>query len=179
MKPYYVAPEVIAGDYTEKCDIWSCGVILFMLLSGRAPFNGTTDEEILEKVATGVYEMNPRRWGHISKEAKDLVCKMLEVNVEKRMSAADALKHPWFDAMAKLKEENIRPEAFNETLQNLKSYRVSILSRICLPNYVRLEENCNKPYGSSLCSTSLVKKSMKSYYQYLENLTKMETAKSP
>jgi len=52
---YYIAPEVIKGNYTEKCDIWSLGVLTFVILSGYPPFNGKDDSEILEKVKEGKF----------------------------------------------------------------------------------------------------------------------------
>ena len=58
--PYYIAPEVLRQDYNEKCDVWSCGVILFILLTGRPPFNGVTDQEILAKVKQGKYSITGR-----------------------------------------------------------------------------------------------------------------------
>ena len=147
-----------------------------MLLSGRAPFNGPTDNAILQKVVKGVYEMNPRHWGHISKEARDLVTKMLEMDIEKRLTAAETLKHPWFEAMAKLKDEDIKPQAFNEALQSLKSYRVrncDYQRNFIINVDIRLEENCSKHCGSSLCSNSLVRKNMRDYSRSLRNSTRM------
>jgi calcium-dependent protein kinase len=59
---YYIAPEVLLGNYTEKCDMWSIGVILFIMLSGKPPFFGSSDTEILNKVATGKYSLNGDIW---------------------------------------------------------------------------------------------------------------------
>lgn len=55
---YYMSPEVISGSYTEKCDLWSCGVILYMLLSGTPPFNGSTDDEIIREIKAGNFSFN-------------------------------------------------------------------------------------------------------------------------
>ena len=76
---YYIAPEVLKKNYNEKCDLWSCGVILFILLSGEPPFNGYTDEEIMNNVKTGEYNLKSRKWDKVSKEAKHLIMKSLRL----------------------------------------------------------------------------------------------------
>ena len=93
--PYYIAPEVIMGNYDEKCDIWSCGVIMYILLCGYAPFNGETDEKIFEKIKLGKYTFPKKEWDYVSSEAKDLIKHLLEYNPKKRYSANDVLKHHW------------------------------------------------------------------------------------
>lgn len=93
---YYVAPEVLLGSYDEKCDIWSIGIILYMLLSGMPPFDGRTDMEIIENVKKGQYSVEGGVWDDVSDAAKDLVCKMLTFDPKKRLSAKQALEHPWF-----------------------------------------------------------------------------------
>jgi calcium-dependent protein kinase len=58
--PYYVAPEVLKEDYDIKCDVWSCGVILYILISGSPPFNGPSEMDILESVRVGKYSLNKK-----------------------------------------------------------------------------------------------------------------------
>ena len=93
--PLYIAPEVLSKSYTEKCDIWSCGVILFILLSGSLPFKGTNQKELYHKIHRGIYSMSGGRWDGISKHAKNLVQSMMEINPLDRCSALEALDHPW------------------------------------------------------------------------------------
>ena len=71
--PYYIAPEVLNQRYNEKCDTWSIGVILYMTLVGSAPFDGKTDEDIINRIKIGKYNKNDSRYIEHSDEVKDLV----------------------------------------------------------------------------------------------------------
>jgi len=71
---YYVAPECLSGDYDEKCDVWSVGVLLYILLSGHPPFDGANDIQILEEVKRGHFTVEGGAWDYVSNEAKDLIC---------------------------------------------------------------------------------------------------------
>lgn len=64
--PYYIAPEVIRGSYDVKCDMWSCGVILYILLSGRPPFDGKNDSDILKSVEKASYHFNYPQFKNVS-----------------------------------------------------------------------------------------------------------------
>ena len=94
--PYYIAPEVLKKKYNEKCDIWSCGVILFILLGGYPPFNGKKREELFENILNKSVKFNQENWKSISDEAKDLIEKMLDKDFNSRPSAKQVLQHPWF-----------------------------------------------------------------------------------
>lgn len=92
---YYIAPEVIKGQYNEKCDIWSAGVILYILLTGTPPFNGSNDNEIYKKLSNFQYSFPEKKFKKISKEAIDLI-KLLLSEESKRPNATTVLEHPWF-----------------------------------------------------------------------------------
>lgn len=95
--PSYVAPEILEqGEYSNACDIWSIGVILYVLLSGYLPFYGNTQEELFDKILTASFSFNNKCWNDISDQAKDLVSKMLTLAPEDRPPAEECLKHPWF-----------------------------------------------------------------------------------
>ncbi|KAJ9180051.1 hypothetical protein P3X46_008344 [Hevea brasiliensis] len=94
--PYYVAPEVVMGrDYNEKSDVWSAGVVLYVMLAGIPPFYGETVEEIFEAVIRGNLRFPPRIFRTVSAAAKDLMRKMICRDVSRRFSAEQALRHPW------------------------------------------------------------------------------------
>lgn len=91
---YYVAPEVLAGSYDHKCDIWSLGVICYMLMSGAPPFNGANDPAIVQKIKKRKFDFTSKRWDGISDGAKQFISTLL-VDADKRPSAAEALKLDW------------------------------------------------------------------------------------
>ena len=86
--PYYIAPEVLKGNYNEKCDIWSIGVILWILLCGKPPFPGIDDTEVLRNVERAQWKFpNDSIWNHVSHDAKDFISQMLTKDPAKRISA--------------------------------------------------------------------------------------------
>jgi calcium-dependent protein kinase len=91
----YVAPQVIEGEYTEKCDLWSCGVIAYSLLSGYTPFEGMHDGETLQTILIGRFDFNDVVWDAVSQDAKDFICNLLAYEENERPTARQALAHPW------------------------------------------------------------------------------------
>ena len=132
---YYVSPEVLAGKYNKKCDIWSAGVILYILLSGVPPFNGPSDSVIYSKIEKMDYGFPGNNWKHISKEAKDLLMHMLSLEND-RYSASEVLAHPWFNIAKKktsLEKLNFSSKDFINYMQSnqlKKAVLVYIASRL-------------------------------------------------
>jgi calcium-dependent protein kinase len=123
---YYIAPEVLSRNYSELCDLWSCGVIMYILLTGRPPFNGINEEEIMKKIKEGNYDLSKYPWGIISEDAKNLVKGLLQIDPKKRYSAQDALNHKWFQS-EKIKTNksayDIKHRQVNKLVDNLIKYR--------------------------------------------------------
>lgn len=99
--PTYIAPEVLAGSYDERCDLWSCGVNMFIMLCGYPPFDGDCNGEIVEKVKEGKIHFAPQDWLNVSEDAKDLIRQLLVKDPSCRISAKDAIEHNWISKSAK------------------------------------------------------------------------------
>ena len=91
---YYMAPEVILGDYNEKCDVWSCGVILYIMLSGNPPFYDNNEEKLKKKIINIEYNFNLPIFSKVSEDAKDLI-RQIFVNKDERPSISDILSSTW------------------------------------------------------------------------------------
>lgn len=100
--PQYVAPEVIAGipglAYTRGVDMWSAGVVLYVLLSGYPPFYDDSEPALFDKIRRGDYNFDDPCWDTVSEDAKDMIRHLLVVDPEKRLSAAGCLEHKWMKA---------------------------------------------------------------------------------
>ena len=122
---YYIAPEVLKASYNEKCDLWSCGVIMYLLLSGRVPFNGKDDEEIFKNVRKGKYDLSEDPFDKISDECRSLLTGLLNMNNTKRLNSYEALNHPFiskYKSKEKFNSINNKREIGN-LFDNLKKFK--------------------------------------------------------
>jgi calcium-dependent protein kinase len=115
---FYLAPEILDASYDTKCDIWSAGCVLFVLLFGVPPFTGKTDIEVLTNIKRGIIHY-PERNYRISNEARALISLMLNRNASQRPSAEMLLRHVWFD---RVRERKIAPEVQGMALVHLQKF---------------------------------------------------------
>jgi len=108
--PFYIAPEILDGEYTEAVDNWSLGVILYIMLSGSPPFYGKDNREILRAVQKGVYTLSLKPFIKCSIEVKDLISKLLVKNTSKRYTAAMAYNHPWVQQQVEQESKDLTIE---------------------------------------------------------------------
>ncbi|OMJ85500.1 hypothetical protein SteCoe_13187 [Stentor coeruleus] len=94
---HYLAPEVIKNNYREKADIWSCGILALIMLTGALPYSGNNKEAIKEKIKSITTNELLEKMSQVSFEAQDFVRQMLETDPDKRITAENARKHPWLN----------------------------------------------------------------------------------
>ena len=119
---YFVAPEVIQDNYNEKCDIWSLGVILFIMLSGKPPFVGNDDIHTLKLIQEQKLKFKGQVWETISPACKALLHDMLLKNPEHRCSAAEVIAHEWFQQPDQPSENTL---VMQKSLNQLRDFSVS------------------------------------------------------
>ena len=123
---YYIAPEVLRQKYNKECDLWSVGVILYMFIVGHAPFDGCDDEEITSNIQRGVYRKKDRRWLKASKEVKDLIEKLLTYRPSQRLTALQALNHPWFKITdSNILYDNVPKSDVINCIKNILTYNIN------------------------------------------------------
>jgi serine/threonine protein kinase len=154
----YCSPEVLANNYNESCDIWSCGVLMYCLLSGYFPFRGEDEEEVISKILSGKFEFDIENFNNISDEAKDLISKCLIQDITKRITIQEALNHKFFNDLREsskyTKEEKIRLINLKHLTKHSKFYQLVLtyLSHNFSDNkllneltklYNKLDKNCD------------------------------------
>ena len=118
--PYYIAPEVLKGEYDEKCDVWSVGALTYIMLCGEPAFNGGSNNDIFNKIINEELKFPKEKWNQISPDAIDFIKQCMVKNPEKRTSASKAINHPWFsNILAKVHNEEYLN---NGILNNLKNF---------------------------------------------------------
>ena len=135
---YYMAPEVFSKKSDEKCDIWSCGVVLYLLVIGKYPFNGKDQKEIIRNIKEGRFSFPEDIIDKLSNELRDLIKNCLQTNPAKRLSAKEALKHPIFNKY-KINEYfiHVTPAFLNKTINNIKKYDTkNKLQTLCFSYFV-------------------------------------------
>ena len=122
---YYIAPEVFLRKYSKECDLWSAGVILYMLIVGSPPFYGENDKKVISNIKTGIYDTSDKRWINASSEVKDLISKLLVYDPKKRLTAKEALEHPWFQKTnSNILFYNIPKIEIIHCIENILSYNI-------------------------------------------------------
>ena len=139
---YYVAPEVIRGNYDEACDLWSIGVIMYIMLVGVPPFNGEDDDDILKAVTIGHYDTTLPEYQKLTENAKDLMSKLLKYNAKDRITAEEALKHPWFNTEDILNISYLDENLAKKLLSNLENYKSDNIIKCAVLAYL-VHQNTN------------------------------------
>lgn len=133
--PFYTAPEVLKGTYDYSCDTWSAGVIMYMLLGGSPPFNAKLTRGVFRLISQGEYNFDGPIWDKVSDSAKDLIAKLLTVDVENRITPDQALRHEWFQSVD-LKKKKPSSEESEMFLNSLRQFEAKEKSKKMIYQYI-------------------------------------------
>ena len=162
----YCSPEVVDDLYDEKSDEWSCGVLMYMLLCGEAPFHGESEEEIFEKIKKCEYSFNPVEFQEVSDNCKDLIRKLLEPKKKKRIKACEALRHPFFT------------EFFNPNKAMTANKDLSILKKLI--NYKIGKSKFHETIYAFICNNNISideEKKLRAVFRYMDKGEKNSISK--
>lgn len=120
--PYYLAPEILRGNYRKECDIWSLGALLYVMLGGYPPFEGKNQNSVFKKIISANYDFKKNVWKNVSAEAKDLIRRMLIPNPKRRITIPLALNHLWLLRHRRMELPKVPLKIF-ESLKNIKAPR--------------------------------------------------------
>lgn len=137
--PYFIAPEVLNGNYGKECDFWSVGVLLFLLVTGTYPFDSAAKNrtEVFNKIKAGAFSYPEAINAKLSSECKDLLKRMIVVDKTKRITGEEALKHPWFEKCLKKKDQVLLID--ESVLVKLREFKgSSLLKRAALNLLVKM-----------------------------------------
>ena len=119
--PYYIAPEVLKGDYTLKCDVWQIGVIFYILLTGYPPFNGDENKQIFDGILHKEIDFSDKAFERCSKECTHLLRQMLDKNPDERPTVQECLDHAWFKLSA---EATLDPQVHLTVMKRFMDFHV-------------------------------------------------------
>ncbi|CAG9333285.1 unnamed protein product [Blepharisma stoltei] len=137
---YYVAPEVLNNRYGPGCDEWSIGVIMYMLLLGKAPFDGDSDASIYKQIARCNYSQEGEDWDRLSDEAKDLLKRLLEPKANLRITSKEALGHPWFELRTNPSTKKVHRKVMQRLRQRGKANQLIRETMHVLIRYLKNKE---------------------------------------
>lgn len=137
---YYVAPEVLKRKYGPEADMWSAGVILYILLSGMPPFWGDNEKAIFDSILVGNVDFSEAPWPNISQGAKDLVMKCLQKDIKKRITPEEALSHPWVREGGDAPDTVINPEVLTRMRNFAGMQKFKKLGLMLLVRHLKKEE---------------------------------------
>lgn len=160
---FYIAPEVIKNSYNEKCDIWSIGVITYILVLGELPYFGLDEEDLKSKILENNINYSESTWENISEDAKDFIQKLL-CNESSRLTASQALEHPW---ILNCEQQSPGKEEYTTALQKLKSFQ----------RQNKLKE-ATKAFIISQCTTLKEIKEIRSVFQKIDKNSDGKISKS-
>mmetsp|Transcript_19888 Transcript_19888/g.64727 ORF Transcript_19888/g.64727 Transcript_19888/m.64727 type:complete len:514 (-) Transcript_19888:65-1606(-) len=137
---YYVAPEVLRKNYSHEADIWSAGVILYILLSGVPPFWSPVESGIFDAVLRGKYDLKSDPWPNISESAKDCIRRMLVPKPSERMSVKECLEHPWVKEGGDAPDTPLNNAILDRMGKFARQCRFKKLGYMVLSKHLSLEE---------------------------------------